>query len=472
MAYDVVSKDALSVLASSEVNQLQENFDALAAQDSGAPALDLSSFMAQVASIAQMYVESGITASEVSSFDTIEVNCLLIRGNPALFEEILSEGSDYTITLEDANGFKTIQNNSAGAALTYTLPGSGAKRVSITNVVSGATLTITTPASDNFLTDGQTKASMFLRNQGDSVTIARLVNYEWYVLYGTGSFLLSFDNGFLLSNRAATTAIAKIVLSSITESVIAATVGTGIANSCKSGGNLKGYSLGGGDTGTAIDDLDYSDESSTTLAATCSAGGIGAGVASGTNMYRLGMSNFGPTTTIDSVDFSDDSCTTLAETLDTAMSGGGACHNYIAGFCMAGGGSTNKIYKFTFSTELGADISATITHSDTSLGVNGWFNTEIGYRAGDNSYRTIVEDLVFEDETSDAIVETLDTGVSEPGSPNSGAVGLACGGKTGGGPTYTNIIQAFTYQGESMTTDAETMTTTTGYGVGACNEPT
>ena len=149
MAWDVISKDANSVLGSSEVNQLQSNFDALAAQDSGAPSINVNSFIASgVASLGTVYVASGMVVEGVTSFDTIEVNCFTVVGDPFLKVTITAQDTDYTIPIADTNGYDSITNDGASDDVTYTLPGSGGKQVTITNVVSGSGIVIETVTSD------------------------------------------------------------------------------------------------------------------------------------------------------------------------------------------------------------------------------------------------------------------------------------------------------------------------------------
>jgi len=98
MAWDVVSKNVGSLLTAANINQLQDNFPALADQNSGAPLVvfpnsgtygahtfSLSTVHAesgfagpQVSSLAKVHAESGFLGPQVSSFGLIHVSSTVV----------------------------------------------------------------------------------------------------------------------------------------------------------------------------------------------------------------------------------------------------------------------------------------------------------------------------------------------------------------------------------------------------------
>ena len=67
MAWDVVSKETNSLLSSAEVNQLQLNFNAFAAQDSGAPSINVNSLIVSgVASLSSIVTQTIISPAEIT----------------------------------------------------------------------------------------------------------------------------------------------------------------------------------------------------------------------------------------------------------------------------------------------------------------------------------------------------------------------------------------------------------------------
>ena len=83
MAWDVVSQTLNTVLPASKINQLQDNFAALAAQDSGAPVvtfpnsiLNANAGMAStgVGSFGSVNASSGFRTTGVGSFGLLHVN--------------------------------------------------------------------------------------------------------------------------------------------------------------------------------------------------------------------------------------------------------------------------------------------------------------------------------------------------------------------------------------------------------------
>tara|TARA_Y100000310_G_scaffold327307_1_gene393444 strand:- start:2956 stop:4377 length:1422 start_codon:yes stop_codon:yes gene_type:complete len=459
MAWDVVSKTANSVLGSSEVNQLQDNFAALAAQDSGAPSIDVDSFMSVVASISQIYVGSGIHAPQISSFGTLDVSSLNLNGNPAAAIIVTKQQTDYTITVADAEGFKVITNEDAVAAIAYTLPESGAKKISIIAVES-YTIDITATASDSISDKGsasEVAGTYRLDEYAENATLIRAVDYKWFILYGTGN--LTKPRGWLFGAGGGSDDIEELLFSTEIFTLLAeamqtasrsaascsASALTGAANVyifCGNGGSViskfqtsdeteanlveaadgvrngtaggmsstKGYHFGGHQPGddfkTTIFDIIHSTELSATLGAVLSAvAGDNSCASSSTKTYISLGYNGSALDILNAFTHSGETRATLAATLDAARGGSAGVQSSTKAYFMGGDAST-AIDEIIFSTELSVAISATLsTARDGSSSDPGASSSTKGYTIGCASNAS--EALTFSGETTAVVTDTL-----------------------------------------------------------------
>ena len=191
MAWDVVSKQTGEFLKPSEVNQIGDNFTAIAAQDSGAPAFNVSSFIAQVASIAQLNISSGVVGYDVSCFGQIEIATTIpIAGVDSFQLTIEAQTSDYILSGEDVYGFKIITNEGAIGPTTFTLPGSGSVGQSaiislVTSVAGGITIeAVNSDSIFRYETSGTTVNCIELNvaNDQSTVELKQVALNKWFVI--------------------------------------------------------------------------------------------------------------------------------------------------------------------------------------------------------------------------------------------------------------------------------------------------
>ncbi|QGH73444.1 MAG: hypothetical protein [Podoviridae sp. cty5g4] len=138
------------------------------------------------------------------------------------------------------------------------------------------------------------------------------------------------------------------------------------------------------------------------------------------------------------------------------------------GYIMGGstGSVTNVIEDLIFSDETSQAISATL---DTAKQLGAGVNSDIkGYIMGGNtgSVTNVIEDLIFSNETSQAISATLDTAkqIGNAG-VNSSTKGYCCGGSNSSS-IQVDVIEDLIFSGETSQAIAATLNTAKGNGAG------
>lgn len=116
-------------------------------------------------------------------------------------------------------------------------------------------------------------------------------------------------------------------------------------------------------------------------------------------------------------------------------------------------GATNTIGKFTFSSETGSTLSATLSG-------NGYYCSAVGnkgvagYAFGGANFGSAIQKLDFTTEARTTLGTTLAVGNSQSaGLSNSGTAGYKLGGSN-----TVNTIEKFTYSGETIATASATLT--------------
>lgn len=207
-----------------------------------------------------------------------------------------------------------------------------------------------------------------------------------------------------------------------------------------------------------IDDLKFSDETSTRLSAVLtSARGVIIGTQSGTAGYFMG-GEVGPityTTSINKLLFSTEAISALSDSLDYTLASNYAVETSLAGY--TGRVSTSEvttIQKLTFETEATSTISATTSRGGS--GAAGVSSSYKGYITGSTFANTVIMALLFETEVTSVITATLTTGRTKPAPLKSPSFGYFAGGGN------TNTISKLIYSTEAEDNITATLAVTRG----------
>lgn len=111
-------------------------------------------------------------------------------------------------------------------------------------------------------------------------------------------------------------------------------------------------------------------------------------------------------------------------------------------------GATNTIGKFTFSSETGSTLAATLSANGYYIGAVG--NKGVaGYGFGGQNFGTAIQKLLFSNDTRTTITATLSVNRSQnAGLSNSGTAGYSAGGGPGSGTT--DDIEKLVYSTETL----------------------
>jgi len=136
------------------------------------------------------------------------------------------------------------------------------------------------------------------------------------------------------------------------------------------------------------------------------------------------------------------------------------------GYCMGGFLLTAVIEDLIFSNETSQAITATLdTAKDTGTGVSG--STKGYIMGGDTgSVTDVIEDLIFSNETSQTITATLDTAKNYGSGVSSSTKGYILGGNTG---TISAVIEDLIFSNETSQAITATLDTAKYAGTGVCS---
>jgi len=219
MAWGVVSKSANSTLASTEVNQLQENFTALATGASGAPAIAVNSFMVTgVASLASLTVTGAATVNGTATLNShLIVASSLLYANQSTSRVGIGTSSP-TNTLEvrkdtaGAVAVAVVSNKSTDASATscqvnFDLADTSGNAVNAATIRAGKEQVWTSTAStqDSFL-------SFFTTLNGSSGEVARITSAGKFATGGEDA--PDCDTGGLTLNHGSNDGFAMTLKSS------------------------------------------------------------------------------------------------------------------------------------------------------------------------------------------------------------------------------------------------------------------
>lgn len=236
-----------------------------------------------------------------------------------------------------------------------------------------------------------------------------------------------------------------------------------------------GY-IGGGNTGSPINTISklaYLTETRTTLAATLGNNrdfqGGSVGVSGTAKGYYVGQyTGAAAATTIDDLDFSDDSSDTIAAVLSTARyacgTGASTTHGYILGG-HTGAAYSTLIEKIDLSTDGISTVTDTLDVGKAHVG-SVQSSTKIYLLAGDKSGEVPsddVEEFVLATETSTLLGATMPAAIYFTCAAHSSTAGYLMGGDNGGAVA---TIRKFTFSSETSSTPSATLDTAKYYGAG------
>ena len=177
---------------------------------------------------------------------------------------------------------------------------------------------------------------------------------------------------------------------------------------------------------------------------------------SGGNGYDLNYESGSAVAYTDRLAYATETISNIAGTSAAIILTYGANNSGTAGYLLGAytypPGATNTIGKFTFSSETGSTLGATLSG-------NGYYPSAVGnkgsaaYMFGGQNFGTAIQKLAFSNDTRTTIGTTLAANNPQSaGLSNSGTAGY----KAGGGNTV-NTIEKFVYSGETISTLGATL---------------
>ena len=230
----------------------------------------------------------------------------------------------------------------------------------------------------------------------------------------------------------------------------------------------KGYQIGGSTTSyqSLIQDLIFTDESTQTISATLTEGkAFGAGVTSTIVGYHMGGTGNNSPFALDEIErltYSNETTEAITATISDLRRLMASVNSTSKGYSMGGYdhlfAPKNTIGEIVFSDESTQDLASTLNNARTQpQGVNS--DTK-GYAMGGSyttSFYTWIDDLVFSSGTSTILTAALDTGTGSGASVDTDTKGYVMGGTITGGNS-TNRIENLVFADESSQTISETLT--------------
>ena len=219
----------------------------------------------------------------------------------------------------------------------------------------------------------------------------------------------------------------------------------------------KGYTLGGytGSVTSAIEALDFSNETMTTLSATLNTAKRDlTGLSSTTKGYVLGGDTGSQTAVIEDLIFSNETSQAISATLDTAKRDATGVSSTTKGYAMGGYDSdeTTDIEELVFSSETSQTITATLDTAVTSG--SPAMSTTKGYMLGgfDTDETDEIQDLIFSNETSQTISATLNAIKRDGAGVSSSIKGYILGGYTSYSDPYVAVRNSLRFSDETVQT--------------------
>lgn len=230
-------------------------------------------------------------------------------------------------------------------------------------------------------------------------------------------------------------------------------------------GAVKGYTFGGITATNTVDDIVFSTDAISPLAATFAANrGNQFSVWNKSRSYIIGgYTGAAYGTQIYYFQYSNEAAGDTGETIAADRDKGGEGMSEVAGYMMGGwnGSIHNDIYKLVFSTETDSTLGDTLTTSKTNCASTS-INSKCYQFGGDNgagTYYNKIGKFTFSDENEQEIGETLDDDLTGFNAGSSEIKAYIFGGFDG---TRRSYIDDFVYSTETATRLAATLSGTIG----------
>lgn len=382
--------------------------------------------------------------------------------------------ADYSLLSGDSG--KVIGNSAASGAVALKLPTASAG-LNYEHVVMTAQILTLRPndsSTESIEDSGSSYIGYWSKTPYAALRLAALSSTKWVILSKNGTWAGMVRRGYWgggTTGGANIDVIGTLLFSDETRTNLSAVLPSVIRQMSGVSGIIAGYMFGGyiAANQSTIAKLKFTDESCANIAATLDTASLFTheGVQSATKGYTTHAG--AGTTAIEDINFSDDTSTVISASITNRANSASTTYRNTAGYFAGGSnaGSQDDIYKLTFSGETVSTLGSLLP-ANTTEGFGNVYSATIGYFAGGNSFSNAIYKLTFSGETVATVSDTLDEArKTGAGITQYTAKGYWIGGEEGGGAT--NEIAALTFSGETCADIAATLSAASYLGTGMMN---